>query len=178
MSTLGKFSTEFCWLRWGSTKKLSWPLTSVLWESASCSHHRLCSVAVEGVQWLFIVLHSFFGYDHVFSVFLRPIIMTYFQPYLWLHAFEEQKRFVFVTYLHKHFASYFLFNVLILIWCYRRGGILANIYSLTEWLSPNYDFCLHLQVSDKPGAPDQVRLMREQKHQTRTAIYGIPKKGW
>lgn len=134
------FNYEFCWLGWSFPKKLFWPLTNVLWESASCSHHRLCLLAVlsggRRCQWLFIVvLHSIFGYNEEFSVVLRPIVMMYFQPYLWCHAFQKQKRFVFLTYLHKHFASYFLFSVLILTCLHcvygGSGGVLANVH---EWI--------------------------------------------
>lgn len=101
---------------------------------------------------------SFLLDDHEFSVVLRPIVMVYFQPHLWFHALQKQKRFVFITYLH--FASCFFFRVLILSWpsCVCGGqGVSWPIYMiLTERLSHKHGFCLHVWACGKLHALDQV----------------------
>lgn len=112
-----------------------------------------------------VVLHPSFGYDHDFSVVLRPIVMMHFQPYLWFHAFQKQRR-----YLYKHFASYFLCSVPVLLWlsCVCEGwGVSQLIHmSPTEQSSSKCDFCLHLRAHGKPHALDQVRLTEGEQRQT------------
>lgn len=175
------FTCEFCWLTWRSPKTLFWASNHDLWESASLSHHSWRVVAASGVHWLVaLVLHSIFGHDHEFSVVVRSIVIMYFQPSLWFHALQQQKGFVFVTYLHKHFASYFFFSELVFTWLRCRGGgrgVGVEQIPESEGAAVSWAGSLLALVSTwQAWCVDQVELAEKgQQHRIPTTVHGITK---
>lgn len=150
---MGKFSPMNFAIKWRSSKKLFWLLTSVLWESASCSHHRLClvSVLVDSMTfhccftsifwiWLWILCCPEAYCNDVFSATFMVSCFSETEEVCLPYMFIQTLCFLFPFQCTGSLVAQ------LCMWVVR---IVSAIHmSLTEQLSPKHDFCLHLQACD------------------------------